>query len=132
MSIRRALTLLVLVAACDAPPASDNRGTPTQPLEVAVRVQDAPGPQPGGEQALTVKETSNSADVTWRTEVKVGVGQTLTVVPSQGDPVVFRGTPLRAEFYHVGRVLLVTEGEGDAAVFHNFFEPVRWYTARSK
>lgn len=132
MPTRRALTLLVLLAACDAPPANDSRGTPLQPLEVAVRVQDAPGPPSPTEQALTIKETSNSADVTWRTEVKVGVGQSLTVVPSQGDPVVFRGTPLRAEFYHVGRVLLVTEGEEEAAVFHNFFEPVRWYTARGK
>lgn len=135
----QALTSFVLLsalAACGESSADDHRGTSSQPLEVSVRMQDlakelGPGLQPWGGLPLTVKESSNSADVTWRNETKVGAGQTLTVVPSHGEPVVFQATgPLRAEFYHVGRLLLVTQGEGDAVTFDHFFEPVRWYTTR--
>jgi hypothetical protein len=133
---RAALPLLALLAACGpAPPAADARGTQVQPFEVSLRAPDlaeslGPGLQPWGGMPLAVKETSNSADVTWRTEVEVGAGQTLTVVPLRGDAVVFSGAPLRADFYHVGRVLLVREGEGEATTLHNFLEPVRWFTAR--
>ncbi len=129
------LGLILLVAlSCDHPPPNDSRGTLGQPFEVSVRAPNlaqelAPGLSTWG--GLPIKETTNSADVTWRTEVKVGTGQRLTVVPSRGEPVVFSGAPLRADFYHVGRVLLVTEGEGDAVVLHNFLEPIHWYTTRA-
>ena len=134
MSTRHALALaLIALGACGGSPAADARGTASQPLTVSMRVQDlgrelSAGLQPWGGMPVVIKESSNSADVTWRTEVVVGAGQTLTVVPASGEPVVFAGQPLRADFYHVGRLLLVTEGEGAALVLNNFLEPVRWYT----
>jgi len=84
-------------------------------------------------EGVKVRETSNSADVTYHTTLNVGPASKLVVYPAGGgDPVELTGQPLRATYYHHGRVLAVYEGgqasSESADNVHSFVNPVRWST----
>ena len=74
--------------------------------------------------------TSNSADTTYHSTTTPGSAQVLKVVPRGGaQAVVIRRHPIEANYYHMGRILVVTEGPEDSRLVHNFVEPVQWSTA---
>lgn len=114
--------ILAVLLACD-PASPDARGTPGNALQVDLRFDEVNDGRPKQLQILGV---GTDADV--RTDLTVGDNQALVVVPSRGEPITYQGAPLRAEYHHVGRLLVVYQGTGDVLVVHNFVEPVRWYT----
>jgi hypothetical protein len=85
-------------------------------------------PQGGVPVKLTSQVTSNSADVTYKTTLSVADKQKLVVQPRAGEAVEFTDRPLSAEYFHVGRVLVVSEGADAARKMHHFVEPVSWST----
>lgn len=129
MLARRTLLLLTLCA-CDAAP-PDARGTFGNALQLDVRV-DGLSEELGQAQTmggLPIRlESTSPTDAGVHTDLTVGANQALVVVPSRGDPITYQGAPLRAEYHHLGRLLVVYQGTGDVLVIHNFVEPVRWYT----
>ena len=51
----------------------------------------------------------------------------LVVYPAGGaDPVEFGEGPIKAEFRHQGRLLIVTVNSTEQGEVHYFFEPTRW------
>lgn len=85
-------------------------------------------PQGGLPVKLTSQITSNSADVTYKTTLSVGDQQKLVVQPRSGEAAEFTGRPLSAEYFHMGRLLVVAEGADAARKLHHFVEPVSWST----
>lgn len=133
MSRRATIALLLALGGCDRP-AADDRGTPGSPLRVDLSLTDlgrqlAADTGPWGGIPLQIKETTNGGDASYHSELKVGDAQKLVVVPSRGDPVELTGQTLHADYFHMGRLLIVREGEGPGATYHHFVEPVRWSTA---
>lgn len=125
----RLLVVLVLCA-CDSA-APDLRGTLGNAVQLDVRVDGLSEElaRIHGLSALPVRiEGTSPADASIHTDLSVGANQALIVVPSRGDPITYQGAPLRAEYYHHGRLLTVYQGTGDVLVVHSFVEPVRWYT----
>ncbi|MDC0668933.1 hypothetical protein [Nannocystis radixulma] len=125
----RLLVVLVLCA-CDSA-APDLRGTLGNAVQLDVRVDGLSEElaQIHGLSALPIRiEGTSPADASVHTDLSVGANQALIVVPSRGDPITYQGAPLRAEYYHHGRLLTVYQGTGDVLVIHSFVEPVRWYT----
>jgi hypothetical protein len=125
----RRIVLLLALCACDPAPA-DLRGTMGNAVQLEVRVdglsQELSEFQTFG--VLPVRIENTRPDASIHTDLAVGANQALVVVPSRGDPVTYQGAPLRAEWYHHGRLLTVYQGTGDVLVIHSFVEPVRWYT----
>lgn len=80
---------------------------------------------------IAVRNTGNGLDMTYKSTLNVGETDDLYVVPAGAAdvPIVVDRHPIVAEFFHVGRLLVVTEGAENARAFHYFLEPVRWYTA---
>jgi hypothetical protein len=126
---RRFLVVFTLCA-CDSG-AADLRGTLGNAVQLDVRVDGLSEElaQIQGLSALPVRvEGTSPGDASVHTDLAVGPNQALVVVPSRGDPIIYQGAPLRAEYYHHGRLLTVYQGTGDVLVVHSFVEPVRWYT----
>lgn len=128
MFVRRTLLLLTLCACDSGPP--DVRGTLGNPLQLDIRV-DGLGDELVRAQSfgpLPIRLEGVPAEAGVHTDFTVGANQALVVVPSRGDPVTYQGSPLRAEYHHLGRLLIVYQGTGDVLVIHSFVEPIRWYT----
>jgi len=130
MLARRLLLGSIILCACDSRPA-DVRGTLGNAVQVDLRLNGlseelAQIQSLGG---LPIRlEGASQGDANVHTDLTVGANQALVVVPSRGDPITYQGAPLRAEYYHHGRLLTVYQGTGDVLVIHSFVEPVRWYT----
>lgn len=121
--------LLTLLCACDSP-APDPRGTPGSPVQLDVRLDGLSEElaQVRALGAIPIKLDRGPTDADRHTDLAVGANQALIVVPSRGEPILYQGAPLRTEYHHHGRLLVVFQGTGDVLAIHSFVEPVRWYT----
>lgn len=132
MHPRAAWSLLVTaLLACD-PTGPDTRGTLGNALQVQLQVDGVSDEllrfQGLGALPIKLELLGARADADARIELAVPTNQALVVVPARGEAITYQGTPLRAEYYHLGRLLVVYQGTGDVLVIHNFVEPIRWYT----
>ncbi len=101
------------------------RGDSVAPIEVRTDTQDIQNWL--GTSSIPVRVNGAVADTTYHTRTTTASTDKLVVWPAGGgEPVEFTSQPVVAEFYHLGRVLLVTEGPEGNQRYHNFFEPIRW------
>lgn len=100
-------------------------GTSSAPIEVR---HDATEIQSWlASSSIPVSVAGPIADTSYHTRTTAASTHKLVVWPAGGgEPVEFTSHPIVAEFYHLGRALLVTEGPEDNQRYHNFFEPIRW------
>lgn len=129
--LARAALLLTVLLACDSS-GPDSRGTLGNALQVRLQVDGVSDEllkfQGHGALPVRLEHLGDRSDAGVHTDLTVGDNQALVVVPARGEPVTYTGTPIRAEYHHLGRLLVVYQGAGDVLVVHNFVEPVRWYT----
>lgn len=123
--------LLTALLACDST-GPDSRGTLGNALQVQLQVDGVSDEllrfQGLGALPIKLELLGARADADTRTELTVADNQALVVVPARGEAITYQGTPLRAEYHHLGRLLVVYQGTGDVLVIHSFVEPIRWYT----
>ncbi len=77
---------------------------------------------------LRVKIDTVSGESAYHTTWSIGAGVCLEVTPRSGAAVTIEGSPISAEYYHLGRVLLVSVGAEGRQQFSNFVEPVVFRT----
>jgi hypothetical protein len=82
----------------------------------------------GGAGEIPVHITGASDDTTYHSTTTFGANSKVVVYPAGGGAhVEFTAQPLSAEYFHVGRVLIVTVGpEGPQREIHYFVDPIRW------
>lgn len=87
----------------------------------------------GGGYSHPISVPSTIADVSYKTTLTLGSNDRLTVWPSAGAPVVLAHHPISAQYFHMGRILVVEVGKDtDDHRFHHFVEPIRWETSPKK
>jgi hypothetical protein len=123
-----AVVCLVGAAACDrSVPAA--LGTKTgQPLLVGL--EEGSAVQLGSLESspLRVRLDTTTGDSAYHSTWTLGAGTCLEVVPRTGAAVRVVGTPLAADYYHVGRVLFVVVGEEGRQELSSFVEPISYRT----
>ncbi|MBX3275969.1 MAG: hypothetical protein KF729_37300 [Sandaracinaceae bacterium] len=121
---------LVSITACEMEPALGT--TEGRPLVVQVEHAATSGPTLVGgaaaAEAVRLQVTSNSADVTYRTEWTVGSSSCVRVVPRSGEPVIHRGSPMAVHYHHHGRMVGVAIGPDGQQELHSYVEPVSFST----
>ena len=76
-----------------------------------------------------VQMDQNHKHLAYRETLNVGARDQLVVFPGAGEkPVTLTGKPIRAEYFHVGRLLVVHEGPKGLQQVYYFAQPRRWFT----
>jgi hypothetical protein len=123
-----AAACLVGAAACDSNvPAA--LGTRTgQPLLLGL--EEGSGIAVGSEESspLRVRLDTVTGESAYHSSWTLGAGTCLEVTPRSGALVRATGTPIVADYYHVGRVLFVAVGEEGRQELSTYVEPVSYRT----
>lgn len=77
---------------------------------------------------VRVRLDTVSGDATYHTNWTLGEGACLEVQPRTGPPVMVTGSPIAADYYHLGRLLVVSVGEEGQTQLASFIEPNAYRT----